>query len=341
MLCVSCGSPETVIDFDKKEVITMKCKACGATNPLPKPNHKLCNYIVKHGELIGKAAESTGLSKDERRKAKLEKQKSEASKGEEGGEGGDAIDEKAQRKLDKKAEKAAAKAAEKAAKVAKAGDALKGYKANTDGGVFEVGAGAGDAKSDDDDWGEDADADAAAARRAEFFAEEKTTTIEDEADDEQLIEILKARLEGTADKKAVVEHFQNERGLKDAVVVGFLFECAFTDDVVAEAKIFAPVLKKYCGPKAAKGDKCQVAVVLGLEDLIGASKYSDELNTAKKVPKIFEAFYDNDILSEELILVWADKGVKGRRVDKSVSKAIRANCAAFCTWLAEAEDDSD
>merc|ERR1712078_449526 len=43
----SCGNPETVMAVDKRENITMTCKACGFVSKVD-PRHKLNTYIIKN-----------------------------------------------------------------------------------------------------------------------------------------------------------------------------------------------------------------------------------------------------------------------------------------------------
>lgn len=45
--CYSCGNPETMIKIDKRDNITLKCKACGAVSAVD-PRHKLNTYILKN-----------------------------------------------------------------------------------------------------------------------------------------------------------------------------------------------------------------------------------------------------------------------------------------------------
>lgn len=44
--CYSCGNPETVIKI-KKDLISLKCKACGAVSDVDM-RHKLNTYILKN-----------------------------------------------------------------------------------------------------------------------------------------------------------------------------------------------------------------------------------------------------------------------------------------------------
>jgi translation initiation factor 2 beta subunit (eIF-2beta)/eIF-5 len=61
--CYSCGNPETRIKV-KKEMISMKCKACGAVSDID-PRHKLNTFIIKNPP-------EEKVSKEERRLKKAE-----------------------------------------------------------------------------------------------------------------------------------------------------------------------------------------------------------------------------------------------------------------------------
>ena len=45
--CYSCGNPETVIEVDKRDFITLTCKACGHVSDVD-PRHKLNTFIIKN-----------------------------------------------------------------------------------------------------------------------------------------------------------------------------------------------------------------------------------------------------------------------------------------------------
>jgi len=59
-----------------------------------------------------------------------------------------------------------------------------------------------------------------------------------------------------------------------------------------------------------------------------------------KVPLIFKAFYDHDILEEEVIFEWSKK-VSKKHVPKELAEKIHKNAAPFVTWLMEAEEEED
>merc|ERR1712029_956613 len=59
-----------------------------------------------------------------------------------------------------------------------------------------------------------------------------------------------------------------------------------------------------------------------------------------KVAHILKAFYDEDILDEEVIFEWGKKPSK-KYVSKEFSAQIHKKAEAFLTWLKEAEEESE
>lgn len=57
-----------------------------------------------------------------------------------------------------------------------------------------------------------------------------------------------------------------------------------------------------------------------------------------KAAHILKAFYDQDLLEEEVILQWNDK-VSKKYVSKEVCTQIRSKVAPFIKWLKEAEEE--
>jgi translation initiation factor 5 len=80
-------------------------------------------------------------------------------------------------------------------------------------------------------------------------------------------------------------------------------------------------------------EKNQKALLGGMERVLITSK-----TLMMKAPLILKAFYDNDILEEDVILRWGEKPSK-KYVSRDEAKDVRTRVEPFLRWLAEAEED--
>lgn len=84
------------------------------------------------------------------------------------------------------------------------------------------------------------------------------------------------------------------------------------------------------------GKKTQKYLLGALEQLVAAN----EEQLLAKVPHVFKALYDLDIVDEEAFASWGEKVSKKYTKSKEMSQRIHDKAAPFIKWLAEADEES-
>jgi translation initiation factor 5 len=86
-------------------------------------------------------------------------------------------------------------------------------------------------------------------------------------------------------------------------------------------------------------ERHEKALLGGTERFIGIrGKENPELFS--QVSKILSIYYNEDLITEEVVTKWGTKASK-KYVDLATSKKVRKSAETFLTWLAEAESDDD
>ncbi|VDQ10196.1 unnamed protein product [Trichobilharzia regenti] len=67
-------------------------------------------------------------------------------------------------------------------------------------------------------------------------------------------------------------------------------------------------------------------------------RHADQ-NLISKACHLLKALYDNDIIEEDVILAWYDKGPSKKFVSRELSAKILSRCAPMVTWLRQAEEE--
>merc|ERR1712061_246772 len=109
-------------------------------------------------------------------------------------------------------------------------------------------------------------------------------------------------------------------------------------DLIFDAKVLTQINTKRRLPRKFTNDnnKAQKYLMGGIEKTIETNKAA----LLPKVAHILKAFYDEDILDEEVILEWGKK-VSKKYVSKELSEQIHEKTEKFLTWLKEAEEESE
>nr|BAJ87466.1 predicted protein [Hordeum vulgare subsp. vulgare] len=351
--CYGCGNPETEVLISKKEMITLKCAACGFLSDVDMRD-KLTTFILKNPP----EAKKGGKDKKAMRRAEKERLKE-----------GEAADEE-MKKLKKDGKKGASSKESTAKGV---GTKKKGAGGSDEEHVSsprdtDFAAAADDDDDDDDDvqWATDTSAEAARKRMEEqlsaataemvMLATEETekkkkqtqhkedgangtAKVEETSNGDQngakatpydeLVEEIKASL-GNAATAAQVKAVLSSSTLPPKDVIDALFEALFH----GAGKGFAKDVmknKKYLAA-AVPDEAAQMLLLQSIEAFCG--KCSAE--ALKELPVVLKALYDGDVLEEETIVQWYSEAVAAGK-DSQVVK----NAKPVVEWLQSAESDEE
>jgi translation initiation factor 5 len=86
-------------------------------------------------------------------------------------------------------------------------------------------------------------------------------------------------------------------------------------------------------------EKHQKALLGGIERFIGF-RGKDNPEFFDQTSKVLLVLYNEDLLTEDIILKWGTKASK-KYVDIQTSKKVRKSAETFLKWLEEAESDDD
>lgn len=344
--CYGCGNPETEIIITKSQMINLKCAACGFLSDVDMRD-KLTTFIIKN------PPEAKKGSKDKKAMRRAEKERLKE---------GEAADEE-QKKL--KAKKKGSTSSSKDA-VLKTSSKKKAHNsdeehspAGSQADEHEAAAVAAEDCDDDVQWQTDTSA-VAAQQTIQQQLNAVTASMVMLAANEEKSKSGKGSPRGEAKPKtnghtngvksgdaelvdAIKEHVKNgsppgqlksfldslsgtRQEIIDALFVALFegVEKGFSKEVLKKKNYIAAVLQE---------ESSQIMLLHALETFCG--KASPE--AVKEVALVLKAFYDNDLLEEEFIVDWYEKGVKG----DNKSSLIWKNVKPFVEWLQSAESETE
>lgn len=320
VLCKKCKNPETVMEI--KEDIKLDCKACGQRSDVD-PRLKLSSFIMKNQPKKGKKDKST-------KKAERRARKEAGANAEDGTPNGGSPGE-------------------------------SGSDHAEDNGDLEIEAGSDDeftrqinegAKEIEDptekevEWATDFSTQALKSRVEDLPDDlKRALVVEDDEDGEggsSAYDVLGKWILDTAAEKNGVDKVDNVEIYLKAKELGIeskhrtltvLAQTVFDDKIVKQIDTRAGMLKKMI-----TSERHEKAFLGGTERFVGNEK--PEL--IPQVSAILLKYYENDLVSEEVLKGWGSKASK-KYVDIKVSKSVRKSAEKFMEWLnnADSEDESD
>ncbi|KAL1819748.1 hypothetical protein ACET3Z_014617 [Daucus carota] len=344
--CYGCGNPETEIIITKTQMVTLKCAACGHLSDVDMRD-KLTTFIIKN------PPEKKG-AKDKKAMRRAEKERLKA---------GEALDEE-QKKLKKEAvkQKASTKDGSSKASSKKKVNVSDEDKSPAGSQADEMEAVGG--KDDDDDvqWQTDTSAEAARLRIQEQLSAVTagmvmldTTEEKPKSGKSSPVREEKPKVNGQSNGAAISStlHEKLVLEIKDYLKKGssaskfkpFLdtlsgssqqvFDAIFEAMFDGAGKGFSKEVtkKKNYLAAATRDEGSQLVLLNAFEAFCG--KASAE--AVKEVALALKVLYDSDVLEEEFIVEWYEKGLNGNNKDSLIWKNVKP----FVEWLQSAESETE
>jgi len=324
VLCKKCKNPETDVHI-KDGHITLDCKACGQRSDVDL-RLKLSSFILKNEPKKGKKDKST--KKADRRARK----EAEAKEGEDdfrngnspGDSNSDNADENGDVELD-----------------AGSDDEL----------TRRINAEAKDIGEVEDhkevEWSVDTSEEAVKARAKDLPDDLKRALVIGDDDEEgangegSAYDVFGKWILDSAEEKGGVAKVSDVDVYLKAKELGIetkhktltvLAQTLFDDSIVKQIEPRAGMLKKMI-----TSERHEKAFLGGTERFVGKEKPK----LIPMVSAILMKYYENDLISEEVLKAWGSKASK-KYVDLPTSKSVRKSAEQFIKWLNEAdEEDSD
>ncbi|KAL2329540.1 hypothetical protein Fmac_017121 [Flemingia macrophylla] len=340
--CYGCGNPETEIIITKNQMIQLKCAACGFVSDVDMRD-KLTTFIIKNPPEVKKG------SKDKKAMRRAEKERLKE------GEAADEELKKLKKEVKKKGATSSKDATAKSTTSKKKASGSDEDRVSPTHSQVDEKEEAQDEEDDDDDvqWLTDTSLDAARQRFQEQLSAVTADMVMLSTDEPEkkkksasngnggsqngnsmpygtLVGEVKANLKKGVGAKELMSHLAaltTPAQEKTTALVEALFE--------GTEKGFAKeaIKKKNYLAAAAAEEGSQLLLLNAIEEFSCKSTS----NALKEVALVLKALYDADVLEEEFIVQWYQKGVKGDNKKSQIWK----NAQPFIEWLQNAESESE
>ncbi|KAH7359596.1 eukaryotic translation initiation factor-like protein 5 [Pyrenochaeta sp. MPI-SDFR-AT-0127] len=317
VLCKKCKNPETDVHI-KDGHITLDCKACGKISDVD-ARLKLSSFILKNEPKKGKKDKSN--KKAERRARKEAEARGEGGSPD-GGSPGDSAEENGEE-----------------------GD-LALEAGSDDELTRQINEGAKEIEDEDAkevEWHIDTSEEAIRARAQDLPDDlKRALVIEDDEDGEggSSYDVFGKWIIDTAAEKGGVDKLDNvdiyikakELGIESKHrTLTVIPQALFNEKIVKQIEGRAPMLKKMI-----TSEKHEKAFLGGTERLVG----NDKPELVPQISAILLKYYENDLITEEVLKAWCAKASK-KYVDLKTSKSVRKSAEKFKEWLENAESDEE
>jgi translation initiation factor 5 len=320
VLCKSCKNPETEINI-KDGVILLDCKACGQRSQADQ-RHKLAGFILKNEPKGGKKGKKEKMSRRDRAKIEAEEKGSTngASPHDSNSDmGGDADDD---------------------AEMAAGSDDEFTHQITEDAKAIDA-----NGAPKEEEWAIDTSAEAIAARAKELPSDlKRSLALDDDEDGEGGHSVYddlgdwldeESKAKGDISKVDDVDIYKKAKDLgieTKSKTLAVLAQTIFDKNILKQITPRAGLLHKLIGDS----EKHQKAFLGGTERFVG----NDYPELIPDVPKILLAYYQADLIGEEVAKAWGTKASK-KYVDITVSRKVRKAAEPFIKWLDEAESEEE
>ncbi|KAL9245518.1 hypothetical protein vseg_019162 [Gypsophila vaccaria] len=337
--CYGCGNPETEVLITKNQMIQLKCAACGFVSDVDMRD-KLTSFIIKNPPVSKKS------SKDKKALRRAEKERLKE---------GEAADEEA-KKLKAKQKKPSKEGASKSTSTKK--KAASDEDRSPTGSQKDEDEDVAEEEDDDVQWQTDTSMEAAQKRIQEQLSavtSEMVMLTTEESKPEKKSPPQESKPEPKSNGKHLVDPYEAlVKDLKAFVgtaptagqLKAHLGSCSGSAQEVVDAlmeALFAGVekgfakeavkKKNYLIAALAYADASQSVLLHGIESFCGKASP----DAVKEVALVLKNLYDADVLEEDSIVEWYEKGSVG--VNKSL--ALWKNVKPFVEWLQSAESESE